>query len=194
MAPRYHHGRRRQLDPGDLHSPMATGTIDINMDSGCRKAMYPDMALTAAQAQILHGPWRQHRPLGRVTTVVARSLNTNMAHVEAQTLGILRTFGNNRSHRHQHNHTATDKLRLDVTITPGGTRASHVRLFLACFASLDLPLSTKHEPSCLSQSPIPHQILTHCNGSKHWIGLCFSSQPRASNSGQVCECPSSTMS
>lgn len=89
--------------------------------------MNPDMVLTAAQAQILHGPWRQHRTLGRVTSVVAWSLDTNMAHVEAQTLGIFMTFGNNRSHRHQHNHTdpgcgrATDKLRLDVTVNLSGT-------------------------------------------------------------------------
>lgn len=54
--------------------------MNINMDSGCRKAMNPDVALTAAQAQILHGTWGQHRPLDRVTAVVTWSLDTNMAH------------------------------------------------------------------------------------------------------------------
>lgn len=53
----------------------------------------------------------------------------------------------------------------DITMTPSSKQDTTLSPLLTTFTSLDLPVSTEHEPFCLS--PIPHRTFAHYNSA--WL-------------------------
>lgn len=74
----------------------------------------------------------------------------------------------------------------DVTMTPGGKQDTGLSPLLTAFASLDLSLSTGHEPFCLSLFLSHHVFALHNRARlpsalRHWLRYIFSSQAQDRN-------------